>query len=646
MTRGGLVCAALLLLAACGGNGAPQYAGPPSQPAATFGECALCHATMASNMLLGGAELKCQTCHADATPGRVGPGHRTIPGSDQVPSFPGPSHALGAQVPFGKCAYCHNTTAVDLSPVSGQINCQTCHFDVTPGLYGPGHQTRPTTSQVPNPPASPHRPGAEAAFGVCAYCHNDKALNILPVQTDLQCQTCHDDTASGAFGPGHQTLPGPSRVPDPPAAAHQPGPELAFGACSFCHNDNAVGVEPVQTQLQCQTCHSDSGSGGYGPGHQSRPSTSQVPDPPVAAHVPGSEAVFGACAYCHNQNAIDVEPVQADLRCATCHDATSATGFGPGHQSLPTTSRVPDPPVAAHKPGPEGVFQPCAYCHNTFTRNMVPVSNDLQCAVCHSDAQPGRYGPDHRQLPPEDLVPSFIGPSHALAEQSRFGSCGFCHADLGSNVLASGDMQLVCVTCHTTQIQPTFGPDHRSIPGPDLVPSFVGPTHLLGPEAKYGNCGFCHNSVTDQALTHTHGSIAVECLTCHADQQPDSFGPMHRQIALCSDCHGTQRRTHHDPAAGTRFECSSCHDPHGSANLLLIRELILLPSGTRRPVTFTNLMGLGDGGLASVSMPGSGLCETCHTTTRYFRGDGSGAVHFPYPCFTCHPHDLGFSPSP
>lgn len=765
----------LLLLAGCSGHGDPQYSGDPPPAEATFGQCAFCHSAIAASMLPAGADLRCELCHANARPGFTGPDHRSLPSLSQVPSFPGPSHALGAQSTFESCAYCHNNVAVDLTPLQAELSCQTCHAEQTPGAYGPGHQTLPASEQVPDPPASAHRPGPESVFGSCAQCHNSTAKDIEPLKTELSCQTCHADVSSGRFGQGHQSLPSPAEVPDPPLAAHEPGPEGVFGSCAHCHNGLATDVLPVAGELRCETCHNDAnpgvfgpghrrlpdssqvpdpppasahqpgaeqgfgscaychnsaavhlrpvsadlscatchratGAGEFGPGHQTLPAAQQVPDPPVSAHDPGAEQVFGSCAYCHNQAAIDVQPVSADLRCETCHadktpgmtgpghrsrpsaaqvpdppatthrpgaertfgacahchndaagdimpyaadlqcatcHADAGTGaYGPRHQTLPSQQRVPDPPQAAHRPGAESVFASCAFCHNRFAARMAPVGDELRCTVCHGDTLPGQYGPGHRGQPEEELVPAFIGSEHAAGDQRRFGSCAYCHADLGGAVLTSGDTELSCLTCHAMKLSEMFGPQHRSIPGADLVPAFVGASHRLGDEARFGNCGFCHNDVTGRGLEHTHGAIEVECASCHESLQPGVFGAEHQRITPCVDCHGTMRQSHHDPESGSARECAVCHDPHGSSNLYLVAEYILTPSGTSRPVSFTTLRGLAEGGLASLSQPGSGLCETCHSQTRYFRADGSGEPHFGFPCFTCHPHELGFSARP
>lgn len=42
----------------------------------------------------------------------------------------------------------------------------------------------------------------------------------------------------------------------------------------------------------------------------------------------------------------------------------------------------------------------------------------------------------------------------------------------------------------------------------------------------------------------------------------------------------------------------------------------------------------------------SGICQVCHSQTRFWRNDGSGAAHFSGEnCTTCHEHEQGFKPS-
>jgi hypothetical protein len=55
---------------------------------------------------------------------------------------------------------------------------------------------------------------------------------------------------------------------------------------------------------------------------------------------------------------------------------------------------------------------------------------------------------------------------------------------------------------------------------------------------------------------------------------------------------------------------------------------------------------LADGSYASSTHPGTGVCETCHTQTRYYRADATGLPHFTIPCVSCHEHVIGFGIPP
>lgn len=170
-----------------------------------------------------------------------------------------------------------------------------------------------------------------------------------------------------------------------------------------------------------------------------------------------------------------------------------------------------------------------------------------------------------------------------------------------------------------------------------------GSTPPLDPIAVYGDCAFCHDPIaTSLTVNGGHGSLAIKCQVCH-EQLLDIPGPGHESVPQCATCHPA-KETHHDPAAGTPQQCQVCHTPHGSPNLFLVNTSILTPQDEEAPITFTNLTGKADDSFASVSDPGTGVCEVCHTTTKFYNNTGTGEPHFGFPCYTCHPHDAGFEP--
>jgi len=144
----------------------------------------------------------------------------------------------------------------------------------------------------------------------------------------------------------------------------------------------------------------------------------------------------------------------------------------------------------------------------------------------------------------------------------------------------------------------------------------------------------------------------LDCTLCHTAQVPPGSEQPGQALPTCdvAACHehdptGPLPAEVHQPAALPGSACLDCHHAHTSNNILLVRERILTLEG-ERAVEFTNLNGLADGGFASVTPPVRGVCQVCHTTTRFYRADGSGELHFIFPCQTCHLHSAGFAPPP
>ena len=197
----------------------------------------------------------------------------------------------------------------------------------------------------------------------------------------------------------------------------------------------------------------------------------------------------------------------------------------------------------------------------------------------------------------------------------------------------------LCEVCHRrTQF---FRADGRG--KPHFTQSCIAcHDHATGfrPVVSDRNCPICHPAEGARFMRVSLHSSRFACSGCHAEAAA-APGPGHRRTTSCADCHQSQT---HAPPGYAPLACTQCHDPHGTDNTHLVLDVITTSQGPERPIRFDNLLGRVDGSFASASAPGTGICEVCHTTTRFYRADGSGEVHFDFSCLPCHLHADGFSP--
>lgn len=109
--------------------------------------------------------------------------------------------------------------------------------------------------------------------------------------------------------------------------------------------------------------------------------------------------------------------------------------------------------------------------------------------------------------------------------------------------------------------------------------------------------------------------------------------------ALCADCHS--EATHRD------INCLNCHQAHNTGNIEGIRERVRTTNFSTVDVKFISYTGANS--FADGDQAHDGICEVCHTKTKYYRRDGSGFVNHSggvnydgKDCTACHSHSTGF----
>jgi DmsE family decaheme c-type cytochrome len=155
-----------------------------------------------------------------------------------------------------------------------------------------------------------------------------------------------------------------------------------------------------------------------------------------------------------------------------------------------------------------------------------------------------------------------------------------------------------CVTCHTDQ--PVHGPHARaadarapmakqgceSCHGPGKAhadaggdPELMRAFREMSPNDASSTCTTCHNR-SDHGMWDgsSHQARNLSCTTCHSVHAPKSeSGQLVKASAMqvCADCHRDKvakvDRSGHMPVREGKMTCATCHNPHGSANVRLLR---------------------------------------------------------------------------
>lgn len=551
-----------------------------------------------------GATLNCAGCHGDATSGTLSGKHASHVNNAAI---------LGTS--YG-CVTCHADTVSDNTTISSTIK---------------------------------HVNGVKDVPATCSTCHNNgKGTPVAVAWTDaaLGCNGCHG--TSNAFGAPDYLSPGPDVLLSNSHAVHATG----SATCVNCHSTTTT------TGLAVIAPNHANGTRDVAAGNGKTFTRVGNTCSAISCHSNGkftpADAKWGAtldCAGCHGNTGVVLSAAHgkhlglaSGVGCVNCHNATvtSNTVLKAGGKHMDTSLDVAGTTITNIY---SGTTKNCTTsCHGSAT----PVWNDPSTAVCGTCHNVTLTGMSYAHG--AHSTGTTYGPK--LADNS--GSCGSCHVSNSDAVAthANGAVDLKagyssttgCTGCHNQPIDWKTG-------AISCEKCHTGALSVIG--------GITAPDKTSAATTgHGKTGIAKGCVDCHDKNSAhiDGIaGSSNRLLSTlgtgdttCNTCHNnpavvatvTMQNMKSHQATGLGSSCADCHDAHGTVNSKMVNGTV---NGTG--VSFT-----GTSTFANVGQ--TGICQVCHTTTKYFTKAGvtpQAHVDSTTNCLDCHKHNpatgLAFVPN-
>lgn len=171
-------------------------------------------------------------------------------------------------------------------------------------------------------------------------------------------------------------------------------------------------------------------------------------------------------------------------------------------------------------------------------------------------------------------------PAPAAAQADEYvgqDTCLTCHEDRDYKGTLHGLTSNPRTPASTHGCESCHGPGKGHVDGGGDKTKIVNLKNLR-PQQASEVCTTCHNRGTHMLWSGSqHDQRNVACITCHSVHSPK--GPKQLKAAtqpeLCATCHrnivNKLNRFSHMPVREQKLVCSSCHNPHGSANVKLLR---------------------------------------------------------------------------
>lgn len=303
----------------------------------------------------------------------------------------------------------------------------------------------------------------------------------------------------------------------------------------------------------------------------------------------------------------------------------------------------------------------CSVCHaspNVFLPSGYDIQEEVSsCRSCHNLASVAHESGDSSMG-----HSMFVNATSGGAVAPAYGNVTSAAGDNRPFANLGADGTVVCVTCHNPMgKQEDYGrvweftqsADNRTyyLAGGGwvnygyMVPAVYRANSLLAPPTYIKSRAAYMVDHSEYTYDETAGSI-----TFVSAQSPSKYiyvtleYPYLRASSegdrLCSDCH--------TDATHQGLNCLTCHTAHGAGSMAGIRSVVRTPSLLPMPVTFTAYTGAGS--FADGDTVYDGICEVCHTQTKYYKLDGSGFTNHSSgtnqsgkDCSACHSHATGFA---
>ncbi len=261
---------------------------------------------------------------------------------------------------------------------------------------------------------------------------------------------------------------------------------------------------------------------------------------------------------------------------------------------------------AATDAGGSGQTAVCLDCHDGLAATLAAsphrvlmgaagdVATRISCTSCHA-GQPAHWQDDPSANPMAN--PAKLGAREVSAV------CATCHQGVHQvnqqTLSAHAAADVSCTACHSV---------HEG--------TAMGLLHASQPELCYG----CHTGVRGQFAQLSHHPVeegAVRCTDCHLSGDDGMAGAVRRDVnATCAKCHANMRGPfpfEHAATLDYSVEdggCLNCHDPHGSAQLVLLKQ--------------------------PYAAPHFQLCSQCHTVPGHNMNSMHGDRFAGVSCNECH----------